>query len=189
MSETQRPEGHADKPSDAIKPKPAPGAYLLESTKDNAEYWANGARQIAAEGKGIEEVMQCYMQATNAWRNAAYGLAEKLHFAGYDPTLGRIAPSAGERSNATVMRQKLCSAIDLLEQSVDYRHAARVSLVEVLALMGPITPPSATLATITTGRPAKPYEVRSCQRKDGLCSMPRCDCPEVSVVPTGDKHG
>lgn len=84
-------------PSDAIKPKQAPGAYLLESTKDNAEYWANGARELAAEGKDIEEVMQCYMQATNAWRNAAYGLAEKLHFAGYDQKLGTVAVSEKTR--------------------------------------------------------------------------------------------
>jgi hypothetical protein len=82
-----------DTPCDSaqIEPKPAPGAYLLESTKQNAEYWERGARDLAKEGKTIEEVMQCYMQAMFAYRNAAYGLAEKLHFAGYDPKTGTVA--------------------------------------------------------------------------------------------------
>jgi hypothetical protein len=41
-------------------------------------------------------------------------------------------------------------------------------------------------ATLACGRPAKPYEVRVC-RTPHACSFGRCDCPEASVGPRGER--
>jgi hypothetical protein len=53
----------------------------LESTRENAEYWERGARQMLKEGASVEEIMQCWMQSTNAWKNAAYAMADKWYAA------------------------------------------------------------------------------------------------------------
>lgn len=45
----------------------------LESTNKNAEYWIDGARQADAS-----EQLICALQAVNAWKNAAYAMADKL---------------------------------------------------------------------------------------------------------------
>ena len=80
----------SDKKEQQIKPQPRPGAYLLESTAVNADYWLKNGRELPDR----DEAVLAVEQAINAWKGVAYGLAEKLHFAGYDPTTGSCAVSA-----------------------------------------------------------------------------------------------
>ena len=67
-----------------IKPQPRPGAYLLESTARNADYWLKNGRNLADRNEAVLAIEQ----AINAWKGVAYGLAEKLHYSGYldEPT-------------------------------------------------------------------------------------------------------
>ena len=72
----------------AIKARPRPGAYLLESVRQHAEYWINNGREHPDRGTAFLAVEQ----AANAWKNAAYDFAEKLHFSGYlDPLTGNAS--------------------------------------------------------------------------------------------------
>lgn len=89
-----------DKPSEGeqfIKPTPRPGAYLLESTAMHAEYWLKGGREIPDRAEAIMAVEQ----SANAWKNVAYALAEKLHFAGYDPTRGCVPSTPSSTGTLT----------------------------------------------------------------------------------------
>lgn len=78
-----------DKRDDAIMIRPRPGAYLCESTRTRADYWLNNGRDLHDRAEAIMAVEQ----SVNAWMNLAYALAEKLHYAGYDPQQGCV-PSA-----------------------------------------------------------------------------------------------
>lgn len=50
------------------------GAEMLASTRENADYWQEGARHEPNR----EAALQNLHQAVNAWKNAAYHLADKL---------------------------------------------------------------------------------------------------------------
>lgn len=66
---------------DALTPKPAPEGlvphgFMLESTRQNAEFWYKAGNSEEAKTKG--ESIICMAQAVFAWKNAAYAMAEKV---------------------------------------------------------------------------------------------------------------
>lgn len=81
-------------PQPAIEPKPRLGAYLCESTQLHAAYWKKGAWNEPDR----EQALICMEQAVYGWKGLAYGLAEKLHAAGYDPTTGCVSAVAVGRN-------------------------------------------------------------------------------------------
>ena len=56
------------------EPMPRKGSERLAATKQNADYWFEAGKKE----NNIEAVAQCLMQSINAWKNAAYTLAEEL---------------------------------------------------------------------------------------------------------------
>lgn len=73
-----------------------PGWPVLEDTRTNAEYWRKGAYSHG----GHPEAMICFEQAVNAWKNAAYSLAEKLATNGGDFAQGYVAGCRASSSKA-----------------------------------------------------------------------------------------
>lgn len=82
----------------AIEAKPRPGAYLLANVATAADYWIKGGR----EHPDRDTAILALEQAVNAYKNAAYDFAEKLHFSGYltqhldAPRSERLAWQPGE---------------------------------------------------------------------------------------------
>jgi hypothetical protein len=90
----------SDKQGSAIEAQPVPGAELCETTEKYADYWKRGARNEPDHSCALI----CMEQAVNGWKNLAYDLARRVHYAmraGYidDP---RAPLSAGEASVALI---------------------------------------------------------------------------------------
>lgn len=98
MSRESRALTSQDEPQ--IKPQPRPGAYLCESTATHAGYWLKNGRELPDR----DEAVLAVEQAINSWKNLAYGLAEKLHFSGYDPTTGQCERSERQGHRALWLR-------------------------------------------------------------------------------------
>jgi len=129
-----------DKSEPKMKPQPAPGAYLCESTERYAAYWLNAAREARDQERYADAVMFAE-QAVNGWKNLAYGLARSAHYYSLQQR-GDSAPSAVVASKGETPRTDslYCPEFGTLlhvDTEEGYEHACKLerelaSLVDTL---------------------------------------------------------
>ena len=132
--------GSGDKSEPKMKPQPAPGAYLCESTERYAAYWLNAAREARDQERYADAVMFAE-QAVNGWKNLAYGLARSAHYYSLQQR-GDSAPSAVVASKGETPRTDslYCPEFGTLlhvDTEEGYEHACKLerelaSLVDTL---------------------------------------------------------
>ena len=122
--------------------------YLNEALMRKLAYYERHSGRLCQDGQPCKKPGECEARGKcHVFKGTPMeGLTSKPDSAhdqsGFHSAATRVCPYCTSGNEA--MRAKLCAAIDLLEQKRDERHAARVLLVEALALLGVPSKPAST---------------------------------------------